>query len=236
MICYAIGQKPIKFEIYLLNWIELRFSSSRCTRCLLFIERHRNLLQYRESKSFRILEKEMNAQGKHRYSLFFSLQVNALMLMNWTMFNRAQIWSHRTPFSTLFIEVGWLKKKKKKKEQSVEESFSLPCVFFFLEHNEVDWNSRNSSITNDESRCPIDVWFRLDKSQFELCPIEAPYRLTHLIRDGTTCHQTISSSIGECANPEEFRLSLASCSTNQVHLGQLSREKILKFILTLKQE
>jgi hypothetical protein len=50
----------------------------------------------------------------------------------------------------------------------------------------------------------------LDNSKPQLCPIQPPFLLTKLIKDGSTCTQS-SSYISECANDYQFRLHLTPC-------------------------
>ena len=76
---------------------------------------------------------------------------------------------------------------------------------------------------------PIDhLGDHLDNSQAQPCPIQAPYRLTHLIKDGSVCPQSTSSSssIAECANDQQFRLHLAACSSYQQILGNHQQRHI----------
>ncbi|UJR22541.1 hypothetical protein I4U23_025590 [Adineta vaga] len=50
----------------------------------------------------------------------------------------------------------------------------------------------------------------------QICPIHAPLRLINLIKDGSVCHQSISSSyINECADPYQFHLHLTPCVAHQ---------------------
>jgi len=106
---------------------------NRCTRCLLFIERHLNLLQYRESECSDVDE-----------------------IPN---------------------------------VQSCPNLIGPDAALYTLHRNH---------------------------SQAQLCPIQAPYRLTHLIKDGSICQKALPSSfIGECANQQQFHLHLSPCSSYQ---------------------
>ncbi|CAF1046948.1 unnamed protein product [Adineta ricciae] len=50
----------------------------------------------------------------------------------------------------------------------------------------------------------------------QLCPIQPPFQLLSLIKDGSVCHQSISSSyLNECANPYKLQLHLSPCSVYQ---------------------
>ncbi|UJR26532.1 hypothetical protein I4U23_007855 [Adineta vaga] len=107
---------------------------NRCTRCLLFIERHRNLLQYRESECS-----------------------DADDLSNVT---------------------------------SCPNMIAPDAALYTLHRND---------------------------SQPQLCPIQPPFQLTTLFKDGSICdHTSLSKSyISECANDNQFRLHLSSCSSYQ---------------------
>ncbi|CAF1217230.1 unnamed protein product [Adineta steineri] len=108
-------------------------SINRCTRCLLFIERHSNLLQYRESEC-------SDADD----------QLNVTSCPNMIAPDAALYTLHR------------------------------------------------------------------NNSKPQLCPIQPPFLLTNLNKDGLICRQsTALSYIGECANDYQFRLHLLSCSTHQ---------------------
>ncbi|CAF2042517.1 unnamed protein product [Rotaria magnacalcarata] len=104
---------------------------ARCTRCLLFIERDTNLLQYRESEC-----------------------------------NEADDLSNI----------------------SVCQNMIAPDAPLYTLH-------RNNSTA-------------------QICPIQPPFSLLKLIKDGSDCYQSLSSSyIGECINDYQFRLHLSSCSS-----------------------
>ncbi|CAF1149498.1 unnamed protein product [Adineta steineri] len=108
-------------------------SINRCTRCLLFIERHSNLLQYRESEC-------SDADD----------QLNVTSCPNMIAPDAALYTLHR------------------------------------------------------------------NNSKPQLCPIQPPFLLTNLNKDGLICRQsTALSYIGECANDYQFRLHLLSCSSHQ---------------------
>lgn len=59
---------------------------------------------------------------------------------------------------------------------------------------------------------PLYTLYR-NNSKSQLCPIQAPFLLTNLIKDGIKCPQSSSSSsyISECANDHQFRLHLSPC-------------------------
>ncbi|CAF2522822.1 unnamed protein product [Rotaria sp. Silwood2] len=59
---------------------------------------------------------------------------------------------------------------------------------------------------------PLYTLHRND-SKPQSCPIQPPFLLLKLIKDGSICHRSSSSSyIGECINDYQFRLHLSSCS------------------------
>ena len=63
--------------------------------------------------------------------------------------------------------------------------------------------------------------FRSDNSKSERCPIQPPYELNQLIKDGTVCHgQSISLFyINQCASNDQFHLYLPPCLSYHRTLG-----------------
>ena len=59
-----------------------------------------------------------------------------------------------------------------------------------------------------------------DQSKPQTCPIQPPFLLTNIIKDGSTCQQSISSSyLNQCADDRQFHLHLAPCSSHHAVLG-----------------
>ncbi|CAF3761022.1 unnamed protein product [Adineta steineri] len=104
-----------------------------CTRCLLFIPRHINLLQYRESECIDVDE-----------------QLNITACPN---------------------------------------MIALDAALYTLHRND---------------------------SKSQSCPIQPPFQLTNLIKHGSVCHQSISSSyMNECVDHDQFHLHFTPCLSYQ---------------------